>query len=50
MAPGTQLEIQARHPSATHTVSIAQILRWYDGIAVSPDEVLRRRKAKAMLD
>jgi putative ATP-dependent endonuclease of OLD family len=49
MAPGTKLEIQARHPSAVHTVSVAQLLRWCDGIAVSPDEVLRRRKVKAML-
>jgi hypothetical protein len=49
VAPGTQLEIQVRHPATTHSVSLAQLRRWVEGIAVSPDETLRKRKLKELL-
>ena len=49
VAPGTQLEIQVRHPATTHSVSLAQLRRWVEGIAVSPDETLKKRKLKALL-
>ena len=49
IAPGTQLEVQVREPATTHTVSVAQIRRWCDGVAVSPDEVLKRRRVKDFL-
>ena len=49
VAPGTRLEIQVRHPATTHCVSLAQLRRWVDGIAVSPDETLKKRKLKALL-
>ena len=49
IAPGTQLEVQVREPPTTHCVSVVQILRWCDGIAVSPDEVLRRKRVKELL-
>src|SRR3954470_3915982 len=49
IAPGTRLEIQVRHPATTHSVSLAQLRRWVDGIAVSPDETLKKRKLKALL-
>jgi len=48
-APGTRLEIQVRHPATTHSVSLAQLRRWVEGIAVSPDETLKKRKLKALL-
>jgi hypothetical protein len=50
VAPGTQLEIQVRHPATTHSVSLAQLRRWVEGIAVSPDETLRKRKLKELLE
>src|SRR6185295_4796872 len=44
VAPGTTLKVQVREPATTHSVSVAQLRRWCDGIAVSPDEALRKRK------
>lgn len=49
VAPGTQLEIQVKHPATTHCVSVAHLRRWLEGIAVSPDETLKKRKLKALL-
>ena len=33
----------------THSVSVAQLKRWVEGIAVSPDELLRKNRLKALL-
>jgi hypothetical protein len=33
----------------THSVSVQQLKRWVDGIAASPDELLRKNKLKALL-
>jgi hypothetical protein len=49
IAQGTQLEIQVRQPATTHCVTVAQLRQWCDGIAVSPDETLRKRKLKELL-
>ena len=49
IAPGTRLEIQVRHPATTHSVTLEQLRRWVDGIAVSPDETLRKRRLKELL-
>ena len=49
VAPGTMLEVQVREPATTHSVSVAQLQRWCDGVAVSPDEALRKRRLKELL-
>ena len=49
IAPGTQLEVRVREPATTHTVPVLQIQRWCDGVAVSPDEVLKRQRVKQLL-
>jgi len=49
LALGSQLEVQVREPAVVHTVSVKQIQRWCDGVAVSPDEVLKRRRVKELL-
>jgi hypothetical protein len=49
IAPGTPIEITVREPATTHTVSLSQIRRWWDGVAVSPDEVLKRRRVKELI-
>jgi hypothetical protein len=49
VAPGTRLEVQVRHPGTTHCVSLAQLRRWVAGIAVSPDETLKKRELKELL-
>jgi hypothetical protein len=33
----------------TRCLSVVQIRRWCDGVAVSPDEVLKRKKVKELL-
>src|SRR5436190_957008 len=49
IASGSRLEIQVRHPATTHCVSVAQLRRWVNGVAVSPDETLRKRRLKTLL-
>ena len=49
IAPGTQVEIQVRAPATTHCVTVAQLRRWCDGVAVSPEETLRKRKLRCLL-
>ena len=49
IAPGTELEVQVREPATRHRVTVQQIRRWCDGIAVSPDETLKKRRLKQLL-
>ena len=49
IAPGTQLDVQVREPAACHCVTVGQLRRWVDGVAVSPDETLKKRKLKELL-
>jgi hypothetical protein len=49
IAPGTPLEIQVREAATAHTVTVAQLRRWVDGVAVSPDETLKKRRLKVLL-
>jgi hypothetical protein len=49
VAPGTPLEVQVREPATTHLITVAQLRRWVDGIAISPDETLKRRRLKMLL-
>ncbi|HWW87191.1 MAG TPA: hypothetical protein VNZ26_26520 [Vicinamibacterales bacterium] len=49
IAPGTELQVQVKEPPVTHSVSVQQLKRWVDGIAASPDELLRKNKLKALL-
>ena len=49
IAPGTQLEVEVRDVATTHCISVGQIQRWCDGVATSPDEVLKRKRVKALL-
>lgn len=49
IAPGTEIQIQVRSPATTHSVTLAQLRRWCEGIAASPEEILRKRKLRALL-
>ena len=42
IALGTPIEITVREPATTHNVTVAQIRRWCDGVATSPDELQKR--------
>jgi hypothetical protein len=44
-----ELDVLAREPAVRHTAVLQQIERWCDGVAINPDEVIRRRRVKAML-
>jgi hypothetical protein len=37
-------------PETMHRVTLSQIRRWCDGVAVSPDEILKRRRVKSLID
>ena len=49
IAPGTPIEVHARAPATIHVVTIVQLRRWVDGVAVSPNETLKKQKLKALL-
>jgi hypothetical protein len=49
VAPGTELQIQVREPATCHRITVQQIHRWCDGVTISPDETLRRRRLKQLL-
>jgi hypothetical protein len=49
IAPGTAIEVAVRAPATTHIVTLAQLLRWVDGVAVSPEETLKKRRLKELL-
>jgi hypothetical protein len=49
IAPGTELEVQVREPATCHRLTVQQIRRWCDGVAVSPDETLKKRRLKQLL-
>jgi len=49
IAPGTQILIEVRQPATSHCVTVAQLRRWCEGIAISPEETLRKRRLREML-
>jgi hypothetical protein len=49
IAPGTQLEVQVREPAECHRLTVQPIRRWCNGVAVSPDETLKKRRLKQLL-
>ena len=49
IGPATELEIRVREPATRHTVSVQQLRRWCDGIAVSPAETIRKAKLRQLL-
>ena len=49
IGPSTELLVAVKNPETTHRVTPNQIRRWCDGVAVSPDEVLKRRRVKMLI-
>jgi hypothetical protein len=47
--PATRLEVQVKAPAVKHEVSVQQIQRWLEGSSISPNEMVRKAKLKAML-
>jgi hypothetical protein len=38
-----------KNPETKHTVTPSQIRRWCDGVAVSPDQVLKWHRVKTLI-
>ena len=49
VGPGTELTVAVKNPETKHTVTAHQIRRWCDGVAVSPDEVLKRNRVRSLI-
>jgi hypothetical protein len=49
IGPATELTVCVKNPETKHTVTPNQIRRWCDGVAVSPGEVLKRRRVKTLI-
>jgi hypothetical protein len=49
IGPSTELYVTVKNPETMHRVTLAQIRRWSDGVAVSPTEVLRRHRVKTLI-
>src|ERR1700680_1698945 len=49
IAPGTELEVRVGQPVTWHRLTVQQIRRWCDGVAVSPDKTLKKRRLKQLL-
>ena len=47
--PATRLEIQAKTPAVRYEVTVQQIQRWLEGSSISPNEMVRKAKLKAMI-
>jgi hypothetical protein len=49
VGPSTRIEVQVREPVTVHTLTLAQIRRWCEGVAPTPDDVLRKNRVKALI-
>ena len=46
---GSQLEVEAKSPSVTHTVSMRKVREWLNGGAKSPNEKVMKERLKGLL-
>jgi hypothetical protein len=49
MPPGTQLTIRVKTTEEEHTVTVAKVLSWLDGVASSPSEKLKKNRLQERL-
>jgi hypothetical protein len=49
LAPGTRLTIRVKAPEEEHTVTVAKVLSWLDGVASSPSEKLKKNRLRERL-
>jgi hypothetical protein len=47
--PNTELHVAVKNPETIHSLTQNQIRRWCDGVAVSPDELLKRQRVRLLL-
>ena len=46
LAPGTRLTIRVKAPEEEHTVTVAKVLSWLDGVASGPSEKLKKNRLR----
>ena len=49
MPPGTRLTIRVKGPEEEHTVTVAKVLSWLDGVATSPSDKLKKNLLRERL-
>ena len=49
LGPATRLAIRVKAPEEEHTVTIARVLSWLDGVATSPSEKLKKSRLRERL-
>ncbi len=47
--PASQMEVEARSPAVTHTVSMRKVEDWLNGTAKSPGERLLKERLKGLI-
>ena len=47
--PASQIEVDVRSPSVTHTVTMRKVREWLDGACKSPSEKVTKERLKALL-
>ena len=49
LGPATRLTIRVKAPEEEHTISVAKVLSWLDGVASSPSEKLKKNRLRERL-
>jgi hypothetical protein len=49
LGSGTRLTIRVKAPEEEHTITIAKVLAWLDGVATSPSEKLKKNRLRERL-
>jgi hypothetical protein len=49
LPPGTRLTIRVKAPEEEHTVTVAKMMAWLDGVASSPSEKLKKNRLRERL-
>jgi hypothetical protein len=49
IGPGTRITVQVQEPPIEHFLMFAQLTRWLDGGAKSPNEAVTKKRLKQML-
>lgn len=49
LGPSTRLTICVKAPEEEHTIMIAKVLSWLDGVTTSPSEKLKKNRLKERL-
>ena len=49
IGPAARIEVEPRQVSTRHALTVAQVTRWCEATAATPDERLRKDRVKALL-